>query len=66
MSLAVFDPKSPIDYIEVRGRLASVIPDPTGSFYDHLHKRYGGDGMIPADAEDRVILVMTIDQVITH
>lgn len=63
MSLAVFDPANPVGYIEVRGRLQEVIPDPTGSFYDHLHRRYGGDGMIPPDAPDRVILVMSIERV---
>ena len=63
MSLAVFDPANPVGYIEIRGRLQEVIPDPTGSFYDHLHKRYGGDGMIPPDAADRVILVMSIEKV---
>lgn len=66
MSLAVFDPKDPIEYIELRGHLEEVIPNPTGSFYDHLHKRYGGEGKIPPDAADRVILVMAIDKVITH
>ena len=63
MSLAVFDPANPVRYIEVRGRLQEAIPDPTGGFYDHLHKRYGGDGMIPPDAADRVILVMSIEKV---
>lgn len=62
MSLAVFDPDEPVRYLEVRGRLIEVIPDPTGSFYDHLHRRYGGDGMIPPDAADRVILVMSIEK----
>lgn len=66
MALAVFDPKDPIEYLEVRGHLEEVIPDPTGSFYDHLHRRYGGDGKIPPDAADRVILVMTIDKVAHH
>lgn len=63
MSFAVFDPENPVGYIEVRGRLQEVIPDPTGGFYDHLHKRYGGNGMIPPDAADRVILVMSIEKV---
>nr|WP_306239162.1 PPOX class F420-dependent oxidoreductase [Ornithinimicrobium cryptoxanthini] len=63
MSLAVMDPDAPIHYAEARGRLIEVIPDPTGSFYDHLHRRYGGDGMIPPDAPDRVILVMSIEKV---
>lgn len=66
MSLAVFDPEAPVHYIEVRGHLKEVIPDPTGAFYDHLHRRYGGEGMIPPDAADRVILVMAIEDVVAH
>lgn len=66
MSLAVFDPKEPIEYLELRGHLDEVIPNPTASFYDHLHKRYGGEGKIPPDAADRVILVMAIDKVVHH
>lgn len=63
MSLAVMDPARPVHYAEARGRLVEVIPDPTGGFYDRLHRRYGGDGMIPPDAADRVILVMSIEKV---
>ncbi len=63
MSLAVMDPDNPVHYAEVRGRLVEVIPDPTGAFYDQLHRRYGGDGMIPPDAADRVILVMSVEKI---
>ena len=63
MSLAVMDPDNPVHYAEVRGRLIEVVPDPSGGFYDHLHRRYGGDGMIPPDAADRVILVLSIEKV---
>ncbi len=66
MSLAVFDPEKPIEYLELRGHLEEVVPNPTASFYDHLHKRYGGEGKIPPDAADRVILVMAIDKVVSH
>ncbi|USQ80413.1 PPOX class F420-dependent oxidoreductase [Ornithinimicrobium faecis] len=62
MSMAVYDPDNPVRYLEVRGRLVEVVPDPTGAFYDSLHRRYGGDGMIPPDAADRVILVMSVEK----
>jgi PPOX class probable F420-dependent enzyme len=62
MSLAVFDPKNEYRYLEVRGRLQEVIPDPTGAFYVVLGKRYGNaDQQPPADCADRVILVMSIE-----
>jgi PPOX class probable F420-dependent enzyme len=67
MSLAVTDPTNPGRYLEVRGTLSEVVPDPTGSFYVHLSKRYGkGDPPPPPDAADRVILVMSIDKVISN
>jgi PPOX class probable F420-dependent enzyme len=62
MSLAVFDPKNEYKYVEVRGRLQEVIPDPTGAFYVVLGKRYGNaDQQPPKDSADRVILVMSIE-----
>ncbi|MDQ1545667.1 MAG: hypothetical protein QOH69_571 [Actinomycetota bacterium] len=62
MSLAVFDPEEEYSYIEVRGRLLEVIPDPTGAFYVVLGKRYGNpDQKPPRDSLDRVILVMSIE-----
>lgn len=67
MSLAVFDPKKPHRFIELRGTLSEAIPDPTGAFYVRLGKRYGNPGQqAPPDSEVRVILVMSIDKVVTH
>lgn len=64
MSLSVSDPANPFSYIEVRGRLVEVIPDPTGAFYVVLGKRYGNpDQVAPDDSPDRVILVMSIEKV---
>jgi|SRR6185312_71158 len=67
MSLAVLDPDDPMRYLELRGRLVEVIPDPTGSFYVVLGKRYGNAQQEPpADSADRVILVMSIEKVGRH
>jgi PPOX class probable F420-dependent enzyme len=65
MSLAVFDPENQSSYLEVRGRLLEVIPDPTGAFYVELAKRYGSaNPQPPADSADRVILVMSIEHTV--
>ena len=65
MALAVFDPKHPLRYIEVRGALTEVRDDPTGAFYVRLGKRYGNATQeAPPDKADRVILVMSIGKVI--
>src|SRR3954465_5163818 len=59
MSLSVIDPANPFRYLEVRGRLIAVEPDPTGAFYVVLGKRYGNPGQTPPpDSADRVVLVM--------
>lgn len=67
MGLAVIDPRNPFHYIEVRGRLVAVEPDPTGAFYVLLGKRYGdAEAVPPADSADRVVLVMSIEKVTTQ
>lgn len=65
MSLAVFDPETPIHHVEVRGRLIEAQPDPTGAFYQRLGRRYGNpETPAPPDAAERVVLVMSIDRVL--
>ena len=66
MSLSISDPDNPYDFIELRGRLAEVIPDPTGAFYVRLGQRYGNAGQQPPpDSADRVVLVMSVEKVAT-
>ena len=67
MTLSVTDPNDDYRYLELRGHLAEITPDPTGSFYVELNARYGGKlKSPPADAADRVILTMAIDKVNVH
>jgi PPOX class probable F420-dependent enzyme len=67
MSFMVFDPDEPYVYIEVRGKLVDVEPDPTGAFYVRLGKRYGNAQQeAPPDKADRVILKMSIEKVGRH
>lgn len=64
MTLSVTDPDDEYRYVELRGHLADVIDDPTGSYYSELDVRYGAPlPHPPKDAADRVILVMAIDKV---
>ena len=66
MSLSISDPENPYDFIELRGTLTKVIPDPTGAFYVRLGRRYGNAGQEPPpDRADRVILLMSVDRVVT-
>ncbi len=67
MSLSVQDGANPYHYVEVRGRLIEVIPDPTGDYYVHLSERYGNvNPPPPPDAVDRVILVMSMEHYSTQ
>jgi PPOX class probable F420-dependent enzyme len=59
-AMSVCDPGNPSRYLEVRGVLDQVVPDPTGEFFRHLSIRYGSGDWIPDDAADRVVLVMRL------
>ena len=67
MSLSIIDPANPFHYLEVRGKLIEVVPDPTGAFYIVLGKRYGNaEQTAPADSADCVILVMSVEKTTTQ
>lgn len=64
MTFEALDPETPLRYVEARGRLVEVVPDPEGAFYVHLANRYGNaDATAPADRADRVVLVMQVEKV---
>ncbi|GAB3803579.1 PPOX class F420-dependent oxidoreductase [Humibacter antri] len=67
MSLAVVRERDFYRYLEVRGRLVDIVPDPEGEFYVRLGRRYGdADAQPPADRADRVILVMSVEHAGTN
>jgi PPOX class probable F420-dependent enzyme len=67
MSVLIIDPDEPQRYLEVRGSLAEVVPDPDGAFFVRLGQRYGDpDTAPPPDSKDRVVLVMDIAQARGH
>ncbi|MGV9680120.1 PPOX class F420-dependent oxidoreductase [Nocardia sp. NPDC003482] len=60
VSLSINDPDQPYRYLEVRGEVTAVEPDPTGEFFLFLARRYEMSiTEAPADAPDRVVLVVT-------
>jgi len=63
MSLSIIDPDDQFRYLELRGKLVDVEPDPTGAFYVRLGRRYGNaEQQPPPDSADRVVLVMSIEK----
>ena len=59
IAMSVNDPDQPYRYLEVRGRVERIEPDPGAEFFAELAKRYGLelDGP-PGDAADRVVFVV--------
>jgi PPOX class probable F420-dependent enzyme len=61
VAVAISDPDNPYRYLEVRGEVTDVTPDPEGAFYRELAVRYGrGGDTPPKDAAVRVILSVSI------
>ncbi|SNQ50175.1 putative PPOX class F420-dependent enzyme [Frankia canadensis] len=60
VAISIIDPTDPYRYVEVRGVVERVDPDPTGAFFVRLNKRYSGPfgPSHPTDAADRVILAV--------
>jgi PPOX class probable F420-dependent enzyme len=59
VSLSVNDPDQPYRYLELRGTVVAIEPDPTGEFFQTLARRYSLDRTgPPGDAADRVVLVI--------
>ena len=63
VALSVIDPTQPYRYLEVRGSVVRIDPDPEGAFFQVLADRYGMamDGPV-ADAADRIVFVIRPDR----
>ena len=59
VALSINDPDLPYRYLELRGRVTAIEPDPEAAFFMELADRYGLtlDGP-PKDAPQRVVLVI--------
>jgi PPOX class probable F420-dependent enzyme len=59
VAMSIIDPDDSYRFLEVRGVVEEIVPDPTGTFYMQLNERYSGPlTEPPADKADRVILVV--------
>jgi PPOX class probable F420-dependent enzyme len=59
VAMSISDPENPYRYLEVRGLVEAIEPDPTGAFYLQLNDRYSGPlTEPPPDKADRVILIV--------
>lgn len=59
VAMSIHDPDNPYRYLEVRGVVEEIVPDPKAEFFLKLNDRYSGSlTEVPADAADRVVLVV--------
>jgi PPOX class probable F420-dependent enzyme len=58
VAVSIADPDNQYRFLEVRGRVDSIVADPGGAFYRQLQQRYGMEYEI-TDADVRVILTVT-------
>lgn len=61
VAVVVVDPDKTNRYLEVRGVVTDITPDPEGEFYRELSVRYGRGPNGPSDAPHRVIISVTIN-----
>ncbi|MBD0023161.1 F420-dependent protein [Gordonia pseudamarae] len=58
-SFIITDPDIPERVLEITGWLVTVGGDPDGDFYRQLGRHYGNpDEPVPADVDDRVVLIL--------
>ncbi|WP_049571041.1 PPOX class F420-dependent oxidoreductase [Nonomuraea sp. SBT364] len=59
VAVSVNDPDRPYRYLEIRGVVERIEPDPSGDFFDVLATRYGLPYERPVgDADRRVVIVV--------
>jgi PPOX class probable F420-dependent enzyme len=59
VALSIIDPDLPYRYLEVRGRVERVVPDPEGAEFVRLAGRYGVEQPEPPpDAADRIAVAV--------
>jgi PPOX class probable F420-dependent enzyme len=58
VALSITDPGQPSRYLEIRGRVERIVPDPGGAEFVRLAERYGMPQGPPPDAADRIAVAI--------
>jgi PPOX class probable F420-dependent enzyme len=56
VALLIWDPDDPYRYIQIRGVVESIEPDPTGALHEELQRRYRGHVEDVSDRARRVVI----------
>lgn len=66
VALSIADPDRPWRYLEIRGRVERIVPDPEGAEFVRLAERYGMPQGPPADAADRIAVAIRPEHTTTQ
>jgi PPOX class probable F420-dependent enzyme len=66
VALSIADPGRPSRYLEIRGRVEKIIPDPQGAEFIRLAARYGQRQGPPPDAEHRIAVAVRPEHATTQ
>ncbi|HEY3733021.1 MAG TPA: PPOX class F420-dependent oxidoreductase [Streptosporangiaceae bacterium] len=66
VALSIVDPDRPYRYLEIRGRVERIVPDPGGAEFVRLAERYGLPQGPPSDAADRIAVAIRPEHTTTQ
>lgn len=58
VSISILDPENEYGYVEIRGVVDHIDPDPEAKLFQRLSERYDGTATTPADAAQRVAVAV--------
>lgn len=63
IALSIVDPENPYRYLELRGRVVRIDPDPDKSFIDSMAQKYLGQEKYPWNqpGDERVVMVVEVE-----
>jgi PPOX class probable F420-dependent enzyme len=67
IALSIVDPANPYRYLEIRGKVVAVEPDPEFAFIDSMAKKYLGQDKYPWNqpGDERVVIVVAPERSLT-
>jgi PPOX class probable F420-dependent enzyme len=63
LALSIVDPDNPYRYLELRGRVVRIDPDPAKAFIDSMAKKYLGVDEYPWNqpGDERIVMVIAVE-----
>lgn len=65
IALSIMDPENPYRYLEVRGKVVAVEPDPGNAFINSMAKKYVDQDVYPWTREGDVRIIMVVEPLST-